>query len=104
MNGGIFEDAEQDFAALVDSEEALSRVLNNFGSEGLSVLDKGLLDDFEHLIGATPNIGEKVEHLSQLLQGEVSVKALVDELLFNELPEFVVLEGHRGGTLDEVIK
>lgn len=94
LHGGVVEHAEQNLASLVDPKEALPRVVNDFGGESFSVLDQSLFDDFQHLVGASADCSEVVEHFSELLQIEVSVQALVNQLLLDQLPELVVLEGH----------
>ncbi len=102
MHSGVFENAEENFAALVDPEEALACVLDDLGREGLPVLDEGLLDDLEHLVGAAAHARQVVEDLRQLKQVEVPVQALVHQLLLHQLPELVVLESHGGSALNEV--
>ena len=68
------------------------------------MLDKCLLNDFEHLVRSAAYIREIVQYLSELIELKVSVKALIDELLFYKFPKFVILERHHGGSLDKVIQ
>ena len=78
LDRGVLKDTEEDLAALVDSEEALSGNINNLGSQSLSVLDQGLLDDLQEFVGAAAHIRKVVEDLSELIEAEVSMKALID--------------------------
>ena len=64
LHSGILENTEKDLAAFVDPEEALSGDINNLRSECLSMLDQSLLNDLEHLVGATTDIRQVVQYLS----------------------------------------
>ena len=50
LHSWVLEDSEQDFAALIDANETLSRSVNNLGSQSLSVLDQSLFNDLQYLI------------------------------------------------------
>ena len=78
LHSWVLEDSEQDFAALVDANETLSRRVNNLGRQSLSVLDQSLFNDLQHLIWATAHVGKIVQYLSQLIQFKVSVETLID--------------------------
>lgn len=102
LDGGVLEHAEEDLASLVDPEEALAGILHDLRGESLSMLDESLFDDFEHLIGAAAHVCQVIENLCQLKQIKIPVKALINKLLLDQLPELVVLKGHCRGTLDEM--
>ena len=68
------------------------------------MLNKCFLNDLKHLIGSTSNVSEVVQDLSQLIKTEVSVETFINEFLFDELPELVILQGHGRSALDEVIE
>ncbi len=94
LNSRIFKYTEEDLAALVDSEEALSGNIDNLRSECLSMFNQSFLNNFQHFIRTTANISKIVENLSQLIKSEVSVKTFIDKFLFDQLPEFIILQGH----------
>ena len=68
LDRGVLNNTEEVLAALVDSQEALSGNINNLGSQSLSLLDQGLLDDIQEFVGAAPHIGKVVEDLCELIE------------------------------------
>ena len=64
------------------------------------MLDQSLLNDFNHVVGATTDSAEVHKDSGEVLQREVTVQTLIDELLLHKFPELVVLQVAIAGTLN----
>ena len=64
------------------------------------MLDECFLDDLDHVITATTHTAEVNKDFGQLLKGVVTMESFIDELLFNDFPELVILQVGSGSTFD----
>ena len=88
----VFQDSEEDFAALVELLEASSDLLDELGVQRLPVLDERLLDQLQQLVRPPPHFPHRVQHQTQVLHTEVAVQPLIHQLALNGSPELIVLK------------
>ena len=96
----VFKHSMQDLASLVELFKPDLGTLNCLRSQSLSVFDECLFNELHHIITATTDSGEKVDELAHLLKGVISIETLVDNFLFNDFPELIILQVHTRGALD----
>ena len=64
------------------------------------MLDKVFLDDFDDFVAASAHPRERTKHACGLFKSKVSVQTLIYKFVFDQLPEFVVLQVHVCGAFD----
>ena len=96
----VFKYSMQDLASLVELFKPDLGTLNCLRSQSLSVFDECLFNELHHIVTATADSGKKVDELSHLLEGVISIEAFVDNFLLNNFPELIILQVHTRGTLD----
>ena len=64
------------------------------------MFDKMLLDDLDNVVGAAAHSREAIQHDGGLFEVEVPPEAVVNKLVLNQLPKFVILQVHAGSTLN----
>ena len=87
----VFKYSMQDLASLVELFKPDLGTLNCLRSQSLSVFDECLFNELHHIVTATADSGKKVDELSHLLEGVISIEAFVDNFLFNNFPELIIL-------------
>ena len=96
----VFKYSMQDLASLVELFKPDLGTLNCLRSQSLSVFDECLFNELHHIVTATADSGKKIDKLAHLLEGVISIEAFVDNFLFNNFPELIILQVHTRGTLD----
>jgi len=82
----------EDLTALVDRCKSDFGVGNSILSKSFPVLNECLLNDVDHIVATTANSTKVNKNLAELIHSEVTMKTLVNKLLLDDFPKFVVLK------------
>ena len=86
--GRVLKNALDDLGALRELAKAFLGDANGLGprNERLAVLDELVLKLLVQLVGAAATVGEVIQDLGHLVDGEVAEQALVDQFRLERLP------------------
>jgi len=82
----------QNLTALVDRCESDFGVGNGILSKSFPVLNECLLNDVDHIVTTTTDSTKVNKNLAELIHSEVAMQTLVNKLLLNDFPKFIVLK------------
>ena len=104
FDSGVLEHALKNLRALANLVEAFLDDSDGVGLQGecLPMLNEVLLELFVKLIRSTTTVGEEEEDLGRLVNGEVAEQTLINKLGLERLPQFIILELHLAGSLNDL--